>query len=127
MGTDIQLEKLENTKGILRINATAGAVSAKGLRTEGRIDVRNARVDVVIDRAAPLAIYSEGTSPVELTPPAGGYQLDAIAGDGSLTVSDGALRVTGTGQEHRASGPVHGGGPTITIRSTKGAITVRGR
>lgn len=126
-GTDVQLEKLEKTTGILRITATSGELSVKGLRTEGRIDVRNARVEAVIDRAAPLAIYSEGGSPVELTPPAGGYQLDAVASDSSITLPAGTLQVTSTGQERRATGPVGGGGPTITIRTTRGNITVRSR
>jgi hypothetical protein len=126
-GTDVQLEKLDKTTGILRITATSGEVSVKGLRTEGRIDVRNARVDAVIDRAAPLAIYSEGGSPVEITPPAGGYQLDAVASDSSITLPAGTLQVTSTGQERRATGPVRGGGPTITIRTTRGPITVQSR
>jgi hypothetical protein len=126
-GTDVQLEKLEQTTGILRMNVTSGRLSLKGLRTEGRIDVRNARVEIVIDRAAPLAIYSEGNSPVELTPPADGYQLDAVARDGRITLPDGTLQVTSAGQERRASGPVGGGGPTITIRTTRGAIDVRSR
>jgi hypothetical protein len=126
-GTDVQLEKLEKTTGILRITAASGELSVKGLRTEGRIDVRNTRVDAIIDRAAPLAIYSEGGAPVDLTPPAGGYQLDAVASDSSITLPAGTLEVTSTGQERRATGPVHGGGPTITIRTARGSITIRSR
>ena len=61
----------------------------KGLRTEGRIDARGAEVDAVIERAAPLAIYADGGDSVEITPPAGGYQLDAVANDGSITHSAG--------------------------------------
>ena len=105
----------------------SGSVSVKGLRTEGRIDVRGADVDVVVERAAPLAIYAEGGDPIEITPPAGGYQLDAVASDGNITLPPGTLEVTTTGQEHRATGPVNGGGPTITIRSAHGNITVRSR
>jgi putative adhesin len=127
IGTDIFLEKLDKTAGILRINAVSGSVSVKGLRTEGRIDVRGADVDVVVERAAPLAIYAEGGDPIEITPPAGGYQLDAVASDGSITLPPGTLEVATTGQEHRATGPVNGGGPTITIRSAHGNITVRSR
>jgi len=127
VGTDIFLEKLDKTTGIVRINAVSGSVSVKGLRTEGRIDVRGADVDVVVERAAPLAIYAEGGDPIEITPPAGGYQLDAVASDGSITLPPGTLEVATTGQEHRATGPVNGGGPTITIRSAHGNITVRSR
>jgi hypothetical protein len=35
--------------------------------------------------------------------------------------------VATSGQEHRATGPLNGGGPTITIRSAHGNITVRSR
>jgi hypothetical protein len=127
VGTDILLEKLDKTAGILRINAVSGSVSVKGLRTEGRIDVRGADVDIVIERAAPLAIYAEGGDPIEITPPAGGYQLDAVASDGIITLPPGTLEVVTSGQEHRATGPVNGGGPTITVRSAHGNITVRSR
>lgn len=126
-GTNVLLEKLEKTTGILRITASGGEVSVKGLRTEGRIDVRNASVDAVIERAAPLAIYSEGDESVELTPPSGGYQLDAVASDSTITLPADTLQVTSSDKEHRATGPVNGGGPTITIRTGSGEITVRNR
>jgi hypothetical protein len=126
-GTDIDLDRLDKATGMVRVNATAGSVSLKGLRTEGRIDVRGADVDVVIERAAALAIYAEGGDPIEITPPPGGYQLDAVAADGSLTLPPGTLEVTTSGQEHRATGPIGGGGPTLTIRSAHGNITVRQR
>jgi hypothetical protein len=125
-GTDIVIERLDHTTGTLRVNAVNGKLSVRGLRTDGRIDSRNAEVDVVMERAAPLAIYADG-EPVQLTPPSGGYQLDAMATDGRITLPDGALSVTTSGQQQRASGAVRGGGATITIRTTRGDITVRSR
>ena len=74
-----------------------------------------------------LTIESEGGDPIEITPPAGGYQLDAVASDGTITLPEGMLDVTTTGSEHRATGPIKGGGPTLTIRSRRGNITVRTR
>jgi hypothetical protein len=127
VSTDITLEKLEKATGMLRINASGGSLSLKDLRSEGRIDVRNTEVDVDIQRAAPLAIYSEGNQDVEVTPPSGGYQLDAVARDGRISVPPGTLQVATSGTEQRASGPIRGGGPTITIRTTKGDVTVRTR
>ncbi len=126
-GTDITVDRLEKTSGMVRINAVGGSLAVKGLRTEGRFDVRGADVDVTIERAAPLAIYSEGGDPIEITPPSGGYQLDAVANDGTITLPDETLEVTSTGSEHRATGPINGGGPTITIRSRRGDIAVRSR
>ena len=126
-GTDISIDRLDKTTGIVRITAVGGSLEVKGLRTEGRFDVRSADVDVTIDRPAPLAIYSEGGDPVEITPPAAGYQLDAVASDGAITLPDDTLEVTSSDPEHRATGPINGGGPTITIRSRRGNITVRSR
>ena len=83
----------------------SGSVSVKGLRTEGRIDVRDADVDVVVERAAPLAIYAEGDDPIEITPPPGGYQLDAVASDGLITLPPDTLDVATKGEERRATGP----------------------
>ena len=126
-GTDITLERLDKTSGMVRINAVGGSLEIKGLRTEGRFDVRGTDVGVAIDRAAPLAIYSEGGDSIEVTPPAGGYQLDAVATQGAINLPAGTLDVTSSEQEHRASGPINGGGPTITIRSKRGDITIKAR
>lgn len=126
-GTDITLEKLETTSGTFRVNAMNGTVTLRGLRTDGRIDARNAEVSVDIDRAAPLAIYAEGSDDVLVTAPAGGYQLDAVAQRGRVTVPDGTLQVSINGQEQRAAGAVRGGGGTITIRSARGDVIVKDR
>jgi hypothetical protein len=126
-GVDVELEKLEKTTGIVRITASGGSVSVKGLRTEARIDARNSEVEAAIERPVPVAIYSEGGSPVEITPPPGGYQLDAVATDGSIELPEGSVEVTTNGTERRATGPVKGGGPTITIRVAHASITVRDR
>jgi len=126
-GTDISVDRLDKTSGIVRINAVGGSLVVKGLRTEGRFDVRGTNVEVAIDRAAPLAIYSEGGDDVEVTPPTGGYQLDAVASDGAITLPPDTLQITSTGPEHRATGPIHGGGPTITIRSRRGNIHLKPR
>jgi len=126
-GVDVELENLEKTAGMVRITAAAGSVSLKGLRTEARIDARGSDVDAIVDHPVPLAIYSEAGGRVEITPPPGGYQLDAVASDGSIDLPAGTVQVTGDGQEHRATGPVKGGGPTITIRTTHGSITLRDR
>lgn len=126
-GTDITLDRLEKTNGMVRINAVGASLDVKGLRTEARFDVRGSEVDVTIERAAPLAIYSEGGGSIEITPPSGGYQLDAVATDGAIELPSDMLEVTSSGSEHRATGPINGGGPTITIRSRRGNITVRSR
>ena len=126
-GTDVTIEKLEALTGTLRVNAVNGTLTLRGLRADGRIDARGAEVAVEIDRAAPLAIYSDGDDRVTVTAPSAGYQLDAIAQHGRITVPEGTVQVAVNGQEQRATGPVRGGGGTITIRSTSGDIVVKDR
>ncbi len=126
-GAEITLDKMQKATGVVRIRAASRSVTVRGLSTEARIDVRNAEVDVEVDRAAPLAIYSEDGGSIELTPAAGGYELDAVATNGDLTLPSDTLETTTNGEEHRAAGKVHGGGPMITIRSARADITVRQR
>jgi hypothetical protein len=130
---DVTLEKLDALSSPLRVNANGGTIAIAGLRTEARIDGRNTEIDVVMDRAVPMAVYNEGDQAIELTPPPGGYRLDVLAREGRLTppelVRDLGLSITTSddGKETRAAGAVAGGGPTITLRATRGDIVLRSR
>ena len=126
-GVDITIEKLEKATGLVRINAVGESLKVSGLRTEGRFDLRSVDVEVALDRAAPLAIYSQGGESIEVIAPPDGYQLDAVTKNGEVAVPEGSVEVTSSGDEQRATGSVHGGGPTITIRSEHGDNTVKER
>ena len=65
------LEKLEKTTGIVRINAVQGSVTVKGLRTEGRIDVRERRRGRGRRSRGAARDLQRRRRHVELTPPAG--------------------------------------------------------
>ena len=124
--TEVRLENLESTRGPIRINSFAGSVTMKGLKSEARIDVRNAEVNVAMIAAAPVAIYTENDR-VSLTPPPGGFTLDALVIDGEITpaerISQLGLRASRENEkESRVVGAVKGGGPTITVRSTRGDL-----
>jgi Putative adhesin len=124
--TDVTLQNLESTRGPIRINSIAGSVTMKGLKSEARIDVRNAEVKVAMTGAAPVAIYAENDR-VSLTPPPGGFNLDALVIDGEITPAErlGQLGLRATHEndkEARVVGAVKGGGPTITVRSTRGDL-----
>ncbi len=131
--SDIKIDKLKPTVSSVRVNANGGTVVLKSLRTDTRIDSRDASVDVVMDEPAPLAIYSEGGEDIEFTPPPTGFKLDAVARDGRITPPDVVSKLGLTVQESaenkeaRVAGTVGAGGPTITLRSNGGDIRLRAR
>jgi hypothetical protein len=124
--TDVRIASIKLLKAPLRVDATNGSLKIDGLRTEARIDGRDTSLDVTFDAPAAVTIYSTGED-IVVTPPPGGYNLDAVATDGRITSDDDAVKPSGNEGEQRASGPVHGGGPLLTLRATRAEITVRGR
>jgi hypothetical protein len=127
---DVTLENLEATRGPIRVNAINGSVTMHGIKSETRVDGRNAELNIAMTGAAPIAIYSDGEE-VDLTPPPGGFRLDAVVVDGRMApdtaFKDLGLEVTTDrdNKESRASGAVRGGGPTITVRTTRADLTLR--
>jgi hypothetical protein len=137
--TDIKLQKLESLEKPIRINATNGEVALLGLHTEARIDGRDTDIRVEQSAAAPLSIYNEGNETVEVTLPAEGFKLDALTVDGRLTIDSGleklGVKVEGentqggesgsTREERRVTATVRGGGPSVTVRASRGDIVLR--
>jgi hypothetical protein len=124
-GTRIFLEDLGTTRKPIKLSTVGGSITLAGLATETRIDARDTRVDVTIEKPAPIAIYTEGDQPATITLPAGGVSVDALAMNSKLFLPDGLLEIKSTEHEQRASGAVDGGGPTITLRSSRGNITIK--
>ena len=76
---------------------------------------------------------NEGERPIELTPPPGGYKLDALVRDGRVTPPEMLTTLGLTADESadpkevRVIGAVAGGGATITLRATRGDIVLNAR
>ena len=109
----------------------AGRLDIDGLRTETRVDARNTKIRIAVARAVPITVYNTADD-ITIVPAPGGYTLDAITSDGELSLDDahdGGLAVAKAAgeREQRASGPVHGGGPAITLRNRGGDISIRTR
>ncbi len=120
--TDLRIDDIKSLKAPLRINSTGGEIIVRGLRTEARLDGRNSVVEVTLAAPAPVTIYNLGE--IRVTAPPGGYTLDAVATEGHITMDDGDLKAS-EGSDPHIAGAVRGGGPTLTLRSTRGGITVR--
>lgn len=122
--TDLSIENSPELKPGLRYNGQGGELRIEGLRTEARIDGRNTDINVKLDAPAPVTIYNVGG--IVVTAPPGGYSLDAAATEGRITAEDGNITATpGDGPDARASAKVRGGGPALTLRSTRGRIEIR--
>jgi hypothetical protein len=122
--SDVRLRDSAALKAPLRLDMQSGELDIEGLRSEARIDGRNTGMRIAIERAAPLTLYNTGDD-VVVGLPSGGFTLDAIATDGGLTSEDSAVEVKGEDRERRASGPIRGGGPTLTLRATRGRLELR--
>ena len=123
--SDLTLEKITGTKTPLRYNGTGGELRIDGLRGEARIDGRNTYLEVALGEAAPVTIYNVGD--IVVTAPPAGYTLDAVATEGRITTDDARITATPSeGPDARVSAKIRGGGPTLTLRATRGRITVRG-
>jgi hypothetical protein len=131
VGAEIVLDQMEKMRESIRVNATDGKVTVRGLRTGARIDGRDTEIHVAIDQAAAIAIFNIDER-IDLVPPPDGYQLDAVASSGRIAVAD-SLKAQLTVQsgavekEERIAGKVNGGGPTITVRNTRGEIRIAPR
>jgi hypothetical protein len=122
--SDLRLDGIKELKPPLRVNTTGGELRVEGLRTEARIDGRNTDIDVMLAAPAPVTIYNVGA--IRATAPPGGYALDAVATEGRITSDDSSITATpGDSPDARATAAIRGGGPTLTLRSTRGSITVR--
>jgi hypothetical protein len=119
--TDMRLDGLKALKGPLRINTTGGELRVDGLRTEARIDGRNTRIEVALAAPALVTIYNLGA--IRVTPPPVGYTLDAAATEGRITMDDEGPKPS-EGNDQRTAGAIRGGGPTLTLRATRGSITI---
>jgi hypothetical protein len=120
--TDFEIEKIDHLKPPLRINVTASELRIDGLRVEARIDGRNSDIGVTMAAAAPLRIDNLGV--VTVTAPPDGYTLDAIASEGRIRIDEPGITPS-DGADSRASGKVRGGGPEMTLRTTRGRIEIR--
>jgi len=127
--TDLRLHDIKTLQPPLRLDLQSGRLALDDLQTDARIDGRDTEIRVTMARAVPLTIYDTEDT-VTLFMPPDGFTLDAIATDASLSIDEaetGGVAVVKAAdeREQRASGAVHGGGPSITLRNTGGDISIR--
>jgi DUF4097 and DUF4098 domain-containing protein YvlB len=96
-------------------------------RVQGSVDVSNRNGSIELTNAAPLGPISiknhQGSVDVGL-PGGAGFDLDAQTQNGDME-NDFGLTPSGNDNDHTLQGGVAGGGPTVTIATTDGDVTVR--
>ena len=113
------------------MNINGGSLKVHGLKSDTRIDSRGAEIELAMAAPAPVAIYSDGER-VTVTPPPGGYTLDARIRDGRVTPDDFIAsmgfsfnKAAEDNDEARVFGPIKGGGPIISVRASNADFTIR--
>jgi hypothetical protein len=124
-GSRIVLEDLSESRKPIRVNAMGGVVTLGRVSSETRVDGRDTRIELEMEKAVPVAVYNEDEEPTRVTLPSAGVRIDALTTDGRLIVPDRLLTVKIDGNEQRTSGAIKGGGPTITLRTKRGSIEIR--
>ena len=109
--------------GDARVSAGSGSIRIDGLDAalRGRTGSGSIRVD-----GSPGGEWNLRTGSGRITidfPDDAAFELDARAGSGGVR-SDHPLTVTGTERRGRLEGTVRGGGPTVTLRTGSGGITI---
>ncbi len=112
--------------GLARFSLRGGSVALRGIRHEVRFDGRSTDLTLELAAPAPVTALTTGGTIVFTPPPAGGFTLDAAATAGRVRLDGLDLTVTTEGPTEHAQGPVRGGGPTVALRATDGAVEVRG-
>jgi hypothetical protein len=122
-GHDIEGE-LEDLAGPLKLTGSGGEVRVRDVR--GPITAQTERTTLKFNPGTAVAISAttEDDS-IELTLPAGGVVLEAVATDGDIRAPDGLLTVQRDGEDAKANATLRGGGPRIVLRTSSGNITVR--
>ena len=126
-GAQIELKDWPAVRTPMRLSTTGGSLTIAGLTSEARVDARDTKLDIAIEKPAPVEIYAYGDLPMTITVPAAGFDLEAVAIDGRVAVPDGFAAVKTTGNEQRLHATIGGGGPKITLRSSRGDIAIRSR
>lgn len=125
-GSDVSLDRLGKMTAPIHATVHDGTLRLVDVAVETRIDARDTEVTVALSRPAAVTVSNEGAGAIEITPPAGGLDIDVLTtGGGSISAPDGypAIETQGTG--HRMAGAISGGGPALTLRAADGDVVIR--
>ena len=115
LGFELVRVKLSGSGGQVRVHGVRGAIEA---------DTRRTTLLLSPTTAVPITASTENDT-IELTLPAGGITLEATAADGDIRLPEGMLEVERHDDAVSVRGAIRGGGPKVSLRTTRGDIVVR--
>ncbi len=119
---DVELDRLA---GPVDATVVGGRFALARVAGAVRCDAEGVDVRLGLARAVEVTAYAtRGALDVTLAP-SGNVVVDAAATEGSVRLEGLDLPVTVEGRSSRAAGPVGRGGPRVSLRATRGGITIR--
>lgn len=116
-------------EGRVEMSATNGSLEARGLRGEVEASTTNGRIDVALDALHEGGVSLETTNgrvSLEL-PRDAKARLQARVTNGAINVDGLSAEASPSNTRRRYEATLNGGGAPISIETTNGAISVRGR
>jgi hypothetical protein len=116
--------ELEDVAGPVKLSGSGGQVRVHAAR--GPIDADTRRTTLLLSpgAAVPITASTENDT-IEYTLPQAGITLEATSTDGDLRIPEGLLEVEHTDDGASVRGAIRGGGPRVSLRTTRGDIVVR--
>lgn len=110
--------------GPLDVKTTDGSITVESPRADLRIESHRTKVDVRMAQAAAVHITTTDNGIELAVPPKQGISINAVATDGSIESEIPTVAVVSDERMQRATGAVNGGGPSVTLRATRGKIAI---
>ena len=114
--------------GVFRASATNGKISAMGLENGGVVETTNGSVTLDVSKLGDDGLSCQTTNGrIAVTVPSGlKARLSASVTNGAITTKGLSLSVSEQSRR-RLDATLAGGGPLIRLRTTNGAVEIRGR
>jgi hypothetical protein len=105
------------------VETGSSAITLRGVTGGLTVSTRSGRVRLAGRPGGPWRVIT-GSGAIDVgLEPAAGVTLDAETGSGSVGVA--GAPVSGTVTRRRVAGSIAGGGPSVSLESRSGSITVR--
>lgn len=117
--------ELDGVRGALTADLTQGSLEVTRLTEQARIDARGTELRLELDKPAAVNAITTDENILVRLPDGAGVMLDATVEDGEIRAPEGAPKPSTAEQTSRARGPIHGGGPTLALRTSHADIVIR--